>query len=88
MRGNVSPVIVARLHWVFHEQIKGLFDGLIVHFIVCLHQNFSLPFKARFIANSCFCTTTELSKYNFLSLMSYDTVRRCMKFQIKIDFGQ
>ena len=51
------------------------------------------PYKARFIANSSSCTTTELSKLltsclTTINLISYDTVRRCMELQIKIGFGQ
>ena len=45
------------------------------------------PYKSRFIANSSSCTTTELSKL-LPNLMPYDTVRQCMKLQIKIGFGQ
>ena len=51
------------------------------------------PYEARFIASSSSCTSTEPSNYYLpvlllSNLMSYDTVRRCMKLQIKIEFGQ
>ena len=48
------------------------------------------PHKARFIANCSSCTTTELSMIVLLlsNLMSYDTVRRCIKLQINIRFGK
>ena len=51
------------------------------------------PYKARFIANSSSCTTTELSKLLTSCLTAIKshvkgTVRQCMKLQIKIGFGQ
>ena len=49
------------------------------------------PYKARFIANSSSCTTTELSKLLLLSNhVSLGTMRQCMKGQGiigKICFG-
>ena len=50
------------------------------------------PYKARFIANSSSCTTTELSKLLTSCLTAvknhvYDIVRKFMKGQVKICFG-
>ena len=49
------------------------------------------PFKARFIANSSSCTTTELSKLLTSCLTAVKnhviTVRKFMKGQVKICFG-
>ena len=69
-------------------------DKLPTIWIYWLPKRHKRPYKARFIANSSSCTTTELSKLLKLpdlllsNLMSYDTVRRCIKLQIKIGFGQ
>ena len=50
------------------------------------------PYKARFIANSSSCTTTELSKLLTWCLTAVknhvkDIVRKFMKGQVKICFG-
>ena len=50
------------------------------------------PYKARFIANSCSCTTTELSKLltsclTVVKNMLSSTVKRYMRDQVKIYLG-
>ena len=82
--------------------VNAHLNGLPVKFSVCVNEGqdklptmywlpklHKRPYKARFIANSSSCTTTELScltaiKYHVIR----DTVRRSMKLQIKIGFGQ
>ena len=44
------------------------------------------PYKARFIANSSSCNTTELSTSYCYQISCYKIL--CMKLQIKIGFGQ
>ena len=69
---------------------EGQYKLPTMYWLLKLHKS---PYKARFIAYSSSCTTAELSKLltsclTAIKLMSYDTVRRCMKLQIKIGFGQ
>ena len=59
--------------------IEGQDELSTMYWLPKLHKR---PYKARFKANSSSCTTTELSKL----LTSHDTLRRCMKLQIKIGF--
>ena len=82
------------------------FNDLHVKFSVCVNEGqdkfptiywlpklHKRPYKARFIANSSSCCTTELSKLltSCLTAIKFHVirhVRQCMKLQIKIGFGQ
>ena len=70
----------------FSVRVKERQDRLpTMYLLPKLHKT---PYKARFIANSSSCTTTELSKLLTSCLTAVkNTVRKFMKGQVKFCFG-
>ena len=77
----------------FSVCVKERQDRLPMMYLYWLPKLHKRPYKARFIANSSSCTTTELSKLltSCLTAVKNHVISYCEKFmkgQVKICFGQ
>ena len=83
-------VMVVIQPYIMVSKLKKIQDKFpTLYLLPKLHKS---PYKARFIANSSSCTTTQLSKLltsclTVIKNMSSSTVKRCMRDPIKTYFG-